>query len=251
MCDHQKLTNPQGYTQSGAVFRAKTRALEKMVAKALAPISLLPTLIYPTGPNRLRPQDIPGYQPPADGGQGGEDGDQEYDWWAWWRKDEASGEYRFFDEGMATIADAIRDAGGVDGVLGFSQGGAVAGVVAAALESGRTPPEGPGGDWARKLREANDGRPLKFAVPYSGFYCPIDRLKWCYEPKIATPTLHVIGSLDTVVDETRTQGLVDRCQNPLVLTHPGGHYVPVARDWVMPLAGFIKQHAEGKPQAGL
>ncbi len=240
-----------GYTQSGNIFRAKTRALEKMLAKTLAPISLHPTLIYPTAPNRLRPQDIPGYQPPEGGDAGTEKGDDDYDAWAWWRKDEGSGEYRFFSEGMETIADAIREAGGVDGVVGFSQGGAATGIVTAALESGRTPPEGIKGDWARSLREANNGQPLKFAVPYSGFFAPIDTLQWLYEPQITTPTLHVLGSLDTVVDESRSQGLVDRCADPLVVTHPGGHYVPVSKEWVMPLAGFIRQHAAEKPRAGL
>ena len=239
-----------GYTQSGPLFRAKTRALEKMLAKTLAPVSLAPSLIYPSAPNRLRPQDIPGYQPPAEG-DGEEDGDQEFDCWAWWRKDEASGEYRFFDEGMVTIAAAIKEAGGVDGVCGFSQGGAATGIVTAALEPGRSPPEGPEGDWARQLREANDGKPLKFAVPYSGFFPPVDKLRWCFEPKITTPTLHILGSLDTVVDESRSQGLIDRCEDPLVVVHPGGHHVPVSKEWVMPLAGFIKQHAEEKPQAGL
>jgi hypothetical protein len=47
------------------------------------------------------------------------------------------------------------------------------------------------------------------------------------------------------VDESRSQGLVERCEDPLVLTHPGGHYVPVNKEWVMPVAGFIKKCLEG------
>lgn len=168
--------------------------------------------------------------------------------WAWFRKDEQAGVYRFFDEGMKTIADAIREAGGVDGVCGFSQGGMVAGVVAAALESERPIPEGKDADWARELRDANGGLPLKFGVSYSGFYAPVERLAWCYEPKIKTPTLQVLGSLDTVVDESRSYALVDRSESPLVVTHPGGHYVPISKEWAMPLAGFIKHHADAKPQ---
>lgn len=141
------------------------------------------------------------------------------------------------------MAASIAEAGGIDAVVGFSQGGALAALVASALEE-RTLPEGAEGDWARGLREANGGRPVKFAVSYSGFYAPVDQLRFCYEPKIKTPTLHYLGSLDTVVEESRSQGLVDRCEEPLVLTHPGGHHVPVSKEWAMPLAGFIKQHAE-------
>lgn len=230
-----------GYTQSGALFRAKTRALEKLLAKTLAPINLLPVLIYPTGPNRLRASDLPGYTPPEDGADAADD---DSDNWAWFRKDEGSGQYRLFDRGMATIAAAIRDAGGIDACAGFSQGGAVAGLVAAALETDRQPPAGADGDWARELREANGGRGLRFAVSYSGFYATPDALRFCYEPKITTPTLHVYGSLDVVVEESRTQKLIDSCENPMVVVHPGGHHVPVSKEWVMPLAGFIKQHSQ-------
>lgn len=238
-CPSNSSLTPPGYTQSGPLFRAKTRALEKLLTKLLAPISLLPACIYPTAPNRLRADDIPGYQPPPDPQPEG----FEPDTWAWWRRDDATGEYRLLDEGMAAVAASIAEAGGIDAVVGFSQGGALAALVASALEE-RTLPEGAEGDWARGLREANGGRPVKFAVSYSGFYAPVDQLRFCYEPKIKTPTLHYLGSLDTVVEESRSQGLVDRCEEPLVLTHPGGHHVPVSKEWAMPLAGFIKQHAE-------
>jgi pimeloyl-ACP methyl ester carboxylesterase len=243
-----KILMLHGFTQSGALFRAKTRALEKLLAKTLTPISLLPVMTYPTGPNRLLASDLPGYEPPADTEADGEE--HQPDTWAWFRKDEASGSYRLLAEGMATIAAAIREAGGVDAVCGFSQGGVMTSLVAAALEPGRSLPDGPAGDWARALREANGGRPAKFAVIYSGFFAPPKDLAWCYEPKIATPTLHYIGSLDTVVEESRSQGLIDRCEDPAVVMHPGGHYVPVSKEWAMPLAGFIKQHAhDDKPEA--
>ena len=151
---------------------------------------------------------------------------------------------------MATAADAIREAGGIDAVCGFSQGGAMSALVASALETDRAVPEGKEGAWARGLREANGGRGLKFAVPYSGFFAPVESLKWCYEPKLKTPTLHYLGSLDTVVEESRTQGLIERCEAPVVITHPGGHHVPVSKEWAMPLAGFIKQYSE-EPKAEL
>ncbi|PNY23073.1 Dihydrofolate reductase [Tolypocladium capitatum] len=244
-----KILMLHGYTQSGPLFHAKTRSVEKLLIKTLAPSSLLPILIYPTGPNRLLPKDIPGYQAPADGQD--DDGWQP-DSWAWFRRDDATGTYRCFDEGMATIAGAIRDAGGVDGVCGFSQGAAVTGAVVAAMESDRPLPDGAAGDWARGLREANGRRPLRFAVSYSGFFGSVDMLKWCYDPKIKTPTLHYIGSLDTIVDESRSRGLIDRCEDPMVVVHPGGHHVPISKEWVMPLAGFIRQHApEAQPNAAL
>ncbi|KAF2966591.1 hypothetical protein GQX73_g6970 [Xylaria multiplex] len=207
-----KILMLHGYTQSGPLFSAKTKALNKLLIKALAPapLNLYPTLIFPSGPHRLRPSDIPGYVPPEDPSL--EDGDEdELDNWSWFRKDEASGLYRGIEDGMRVIASTIREAGGVDGVLGFSQGGCMAAL------------------------------PLKFGVIYSGFYATPANLQWLYDPAIATPTLHFLGGLDTVVEEKRSQALFERCRDPMVLTHPGGHYVPVARDWVMPLVGWLRQ----------
>jgi fermentation-respiration switch protein FrsA (DUF1100 family) len=266
----QTKTNT-GYTQSGPLFRAKTRALEKLLAKALAPIGLVPEMLYPTAPNRLSARDIPGYEPRGsamseEGGEVEGHGQDEIDSWAWFRKEEATGGYRFVEEGMGRLAEAMaedrvaaaakdgvaegaeggEDGGAIDGVIGFSQGGCVAAMLASAMEDGRgeaAPAEHAG--WARAVREANGGRALKFALIYSGFYAVPQDLAWLYEPKIKTPTLHFLGSLDTVVDESRSQGLVERCEEPLVLTHPGGHYVPVNKEWVMPVAGFIKKCLEG------
>lgn len=143
------------------------------------------------------------------------------------------------------VAESIRDSvsGGeeIAGVIGFSQGGSMAAMLASAMETSRAIPSGPDAGWVEAVREANGGVPLKFAVIYSGFYAPTEDLAWLYEPKIATPTLHFIGGLDTVVDESRSQGLVDRCVDPVVYTHPGGHHVPVSKEWAMPLAGFIRK----------
>lgn len=162
---------------------------------------------------------------------------------------------------MESLAQCIRGdeaaGGGIDGVVGFSQGGAVAAMLAAALESsrncGETLPEGASSSsttsssppsWVTSLREANGGRTLRFAAVYSGFYAPQAELRWLYEPKVRTPTLHFIGSLDTVVEEGRSRGLVARCEDPVVVVHPGGHYVPVSKEWVSPLVGFVRRWCE-------
>ncbi|KAI1761505.1 serine hydrolase-domain-containing protein [Hypoxylon sp. FL1150] len=244
-----KILMLHGFTQSGSLFSSKTKALSKLLTKTLspAPFNLHPTLIFPTAPHRLRSSDIPGWTPSSDN----EGNDEDSDSWAWFRKDEATGAYRGLEAGMEAIAAAIRAAGGgIDGVCGFSQGGAMAALVASAMEHPlRVPPESTAAGeteradwtWVESLRAANGGQPLKFCVVYSGFYAPLGRLSWLYEPEIATPSIQFVGSLDTVVDETRTQGLIDRSRDPQVVTHPGGHYVPVAKDWVMVLAGWLRQ----------
>ncbi|KAM7189962.1 Serine hydrolase (FSH1) domain containing protein [Rhypophila sp. PSN 637] len=259
-----------GYTQSGPLFRAKTRALEKLMAKALAPLNLVPNMIYPTAPNRLRPSDIPGFGTSREhlesqDGQIFMDGDKEeeaIDSWAWFRKDEMNtdGRYRFLSEGMQSLAGAMKqDTDGVeaaeageggkedrviDGVIGFSQGGAMAALLASAMETTERAVPKEHEEWMNLVREANKGVPLKFAVSYSGFFATPQDLAWLYEPKIKTPTLHFLGSLDVVVEEARVRGLVERCEDPHVVVHPGGHYVPVSKEWVMQLVGFVKSCME-------
>ncbi|TVY39418.1 Dihydrofolate reductase, partial [Lachnellula occidentalis] len=252
-----KILMLHGYTQSGSLFHGKTRSLEKILIKAFPPppppphnkslpasafsgtppISFPPftlshfsnttqrikeqenshhspgvTLIYPTAPILLHPADIPGFDPSTQ---------ESRDAYGWWKKSDTSDEYTGLEDGLATIRDAIKDAGGIDGVMGFSQGGCAAALVASLLEPDRPAafaahqaahPDAhalayPAG-WAELQREFGQ---LKFAVSYSGFYAPGDRYKAFYEPKIRTKVLSVIGSLDSVVGEDRSRGLVERC----------------------------------------
>ena len=240
-----KILMLHGYTQSGTLFHGRTRALEKILTKSLEPFGLVPVLIYPTGPLYLKPSDFPGFVPKEDADPDAEE--EETDAWAWWRHDFATGEYRFLPEGMSTMAAAIREANGIDGVLGFSQGGCAASVLAAAMEPDRVVPTATNaysGDWVEEVRAANGHKPLRFSVIYSGFLPVMPELQWLFTPAIATPTLHFIGGLDTVVEESRSQALADHSKNASVLTHPGGHFVPVKREWVLPLVAFVKEHAE-------
>lgn len=228
--------------------------MSKMIAKALPDFSA--ERIYPTGPHRLRPADIPGFQP-----REGEavDEDAALEAFGWFLHDEVAGApLRGLEEGMRGIADAIEEAGGVDGVLGFSQGGAVGALVAAALEAGRRVPAEDGREegaehapWARRLREANGGRPLRFCVVYSGFVArPGAGLDWLYEGGVRTPSCHFFGSQDVVVEEARCRALADKCVGADVVVHPGGHHVPVRKEWVAPLLGFLKKVLEKEEEAG-
>lgn len=158
------------------------------------------------------------------------------------------------EEGLAAIGAAIRDAGGVDGVVGFSQGGAAAAMVASLLEDGRAeafdaaaqssggikyPNSFLGERSASTAAMPSHGR-LKFAVIYSGFYASYPPYEAFYEPKIKTPMLHFIGSLDSVVEESRSLALVNACTDARVIYHPGGHFVPIGKDMVGQLVAFIR-----------
>jgi hypothetical protein len=250
------------------MFRAKTRALEKALHKAFPPArtsttstSIKPVpgslpqypggiqLIYTTAPHALEPHQIPGFIT-SEGGETGESDDIEA--YGWWRKDESSGLYTGLSEGLDVVANAITEAGGIDAVVGFSQGGAMAALVASLLERDRYAafasasqgqnPSLPFPESFQKLVREQHHPPLAFFISYSGFFAPHALYMPFYSPPICTPSLHFIGSLDTVVEESRTLGLFERCAEAsrVKVVHPGGHFVPVGREWVGVVAGWIR-----------
>ena len=149
--------------------------------------------------------------------------------------------------------------GPFDGAIGFSQGGAAAGMLAALLD-GR--PERREAFVALHERESRapvfpatflnakgdlTHPPLKFVVVYSGFAAPPEMHGAFYEPMITTPSLHVFGGLDTVVAEDRGQRLVQACDEAgrEVLVHPGGHFVPSQRVYLDAVVGFVGKYSSG------
>ena len=254
-----KILMLHGYTQSGPLFSAKTKALEKILKKSFPGV----ILSYPTGPMRLKPHDIPGFSSDKYDGVDG-DADQEVEAYGWWRRSNTAEppEYVGLEEGLKVVSDVLSAEGPFDGVMGFSQGGCMAAMVASLLE----------GESRRKAFEVAQGKskvavafpepfeglkhpPLRFAVSYSGFVAPGERYGAFYEPKITTPVCHFVGSLDTVVSEERTDALVDATggsgqEKAMVVVHPGGHFVPAGRQYLDAVVGFMRAKMEGHREDG-
>ncbi|KAK2757977.1 hypothetical protein FQN54_004383 [Arachnomyces sp. PD_36] len=255
-----KILMTHGYTQSGPLFHAKTRALAKHLQKSF-PLHTV-SLSYPTGPLRLNPADIPGYTP-SETGSG--EGTEEIDSFAWWRRSNTADppEYLGLEEGLGEVARVLREEGPFDGIIGFSQGAALAGMVASLLEGSsrqeafehfsKISENGASGiPFPTSFEPANlEHPPLKFAICYSGFRSPGARYRAFYEePQIQTPVLHVLGSLDAVVDEGRSRALVEACEGDQeekgrVVWHPGGHFLPSQRAYLDAAVLFIRGCLEG------
>ncbi|CBF76804.1 hypothetical protein AN4776.2 [Aspergillus nidulans FGSC A4] len=129
-----KLLMLHGYTQSGPLFHAKSRALIKHITKAF-PLHEI-SAIYPTGPLRLNPADIPGYTPAHDSNGNGDDKDTEIEAYGWYRRSNTAEPplYVGLEDGLNAIAKVLGEEGPFDGVIGFSQGAAMAAMVASLLE---------------------------------------------------------------------------------------------------------------------
>ena len=78
---------------------------------------------------------------------------------------------------------------------------------------------------------------------YSGFAAPFEIYEGFYHPKIKTPVLHFLGSLDTVVEEKRSKLLISCCEytEENVFVHPGGHFLPSQKIWLDGAVAFIRK----------
>ena len=259
-----------GFTQNPTLFSAKTAALRKAIIKAFSGQQGYDThFSYPAGSQRLLATDIPGFDPTAVESSP----EDEIEAWGWWVKRVRGGGsgntpasdivYEGLEKTLDVVADCIRNEGPFDGAIGFSQGAAAAAMIASLLEgAGRrrafderssqaTKQETPypksflSDDTEHQGNEAESfiQPPLKFAVCYSGFRAPENgRYSAFYDPKIKTPVLHVQGQVDVVVDEARSQALIEVCEGgpDRVVIHPGGHFVPSQKPWLDAVVGFIK-----------
>ncbi|KAI9758171.1 MAG: hypothetical protein M4579_003145 [Chaenotheca gracillima] len=294
-----KILMLHGYQQSGSLFHAKTRVLEKALQKAFpaAPaVGHLPaypggvSLIYPTAPIRLHATDLPSsHNSSGTGSRSGDagasasastsgtatpkDDNEQPEAYGWWIRDEQTGEYNHFERGLSAIAETLEREGDVAGAIGFSQGAGAAAIVASLLEEGRREAFTAAGKEGKEpamafpesfLREGDSGKsrmvhaPLKFGIIYSGMAADRTALyRALYEPKVKTPLLHFIGSLDVLVEEARSLRLVeksvdwnaepgqeghqeDTSASRRVIYHPGGHFLPTQKQYVMAVIGFIK-----------
>ncbi|KAJ5475452.1 hypothetical protein N7539_007739 [Penicillium diatomitis] len=227
-----------GYTQSGPLFHAKSRALVKHIQKNFPSHEVVAS--YPTGPLKLRPSDVPGYEPSEGNGTNNED---EIEAYGWFRRSNTSDPplYQGLEDGLAAIAKVLSEEGPFDGVIGFSQGAAMVGMVAGLLETGRQEA------FAHFEQHDSGGAsgipyPASFAAP--DFQHPRSSLQ-----SHTTPVLHVLGSLDAVVEESKSRALIEACAGKpeadgLVVWHPGGHFLPSQRPYLDAVARFIREQLE-------
>lgn len=233
-----------GYTQSGQIFHAKTRALEKRLQNAF-PGS---TTCYPTGPLRLKPSDVPGFDPSSPAS----DSDEVVEAYGWWRRSNTADppEYLGIEDGLSTVAETLSTEGPFDGVVGFSQGAALATMVASLLEGQGRRRDAFGNRHCQSslsipfppaFRDLHHP-PMRFCILYSGFVAPGERYRAFYDPYISTPSCHFIGSLDSVVEESRCRALVEAFggePSAQVVFHPGGHFIPSSKQFLDMLVNFI------------
>src|ERR1700729_1702216 len=111
----------------------------------------------------------------------------------------------------------------IDGIFGFSQGAALAGLLAALRESPRAP----------------RGLDFGFAIMVGGFTSFLPQHAGLFPRPLTIPSVHVTGRSDPIVPRSDSLKLADRFTDPLILEHSGGHIIPGDRTVAEPIARFL------------
>lgn len=183
-----------GYRQTGTSFREKTGAFRKLLKKSVEFVFMTSPLVVPP---------LEGSEN-EDGGSG---------WWFsrpddYFRAQDESDCVKGYEESLAAVEMQFQENGPFDGMLGFSQGAAMLGLICGLQQQG-------------KLSYS-----FKFAIFVSAFKSRSIPHQDLYKEKITIPTLHVFGETDQVIQKPMSEEILEYFHDPQVLMHPGGHFIP-------------------------
>lgn len=238
-----------GYFQSGKVFAEKLSGFRKTLTKKHGY-----ELEYIDAPIRIeRKEDLPFLL-----GVNEKEANEKFEYLAqkgvnrcWF--DYHDGIYDRFDESYNYLIQHIRNNGPYDGIVGFSQGAAMAAII------------------ANSIHLHPDIQPFKVAALFSGFAFTVSGSSAKFEDELlaefsarlwvnedyrkyyqmlkdsGTSVIVVYGSEDVVVPPLRSQYLASLYENASEFEHDGGHYLPNKKNFLAPIVEKICQAVEPKP----
>lgn len=213
-----------GYRQNGGSFREKTGALRKLLKKQVE-------LVYMSAPHSVPQASSEEASEKENGsgpGSGGEDDSK-----GWWFSDVEARSFSAqqqceeslgIDESVTAVREAVKIQGPFDGILGFSQGAAFVAMLLS-LQEQKLEPE----------------FSFRFAILVAGFRSACKEHQTFYNAPLQIPSLHVFGLEDRVIPDNMSRELLPSFQDPQVLTHPGGHFVPAASAHRQTYQDFLKK----------
>lgn len=148
--------------------------------------------------------------PPLEGSEKDEGG---CGWWFsrcddYFKAQDESNCIKGFEECLGAIKTEFEENGPFDGILGFSQGAAMLGLICGLQQQG-------------KLEFS-----FKFAIFVSAFKSRSVPHQYLYDEIIMLPTLHVFGETDQVIQKPMSEEHLQHFHDPEILIHPGGHFIP-------------------------
>lgn len=151
----------------------------------------------------------------------------------WWRLLDQDPVYLWgWPETVQYLSQRLQQLGPLDAVIGFSQGGALALLLAAACERNKVsrgaPLEAPP---IPGLVLHPDQGPLKLCISISGFRSRDPRHQASFEHALLTPALFINGQRDALVTPARSARATTAFSSKREYFHAGGHLVPLAAPW--------------------
>lgn len=238
----RKILMLHGHSQNGDIFSKRVGALRKAMGKDIE-------MVFIDAPIILQPIDLDGDPSNVSLNSFGASeanaasSDPALTPRAWWKANPERTTAHGLEESLMVLRDVLtRDR--FDGVFGFSQGAAMAALLAALLEKPHAyEPFLIGG-------EAPHPR-FQFCVAVSGFKVSDPISDKIFGGSYETPTLHVIGKTDVIVVEERSKALLSVSANARVEVHEGGHFVPSQAKWRVFWREYLQDPSEHVPSPGL
>jgi hypothetical protein len=149
---------------------------------------------------------------------------------AWWLNLDNTSRYIGLRDTINTLGRSL-EGRPVHAAVGFSQGGAFTGMIASLCDASSNPRkremlEAQGLPSNSFLDNLSGQRSLKFAICISGYRGTMKYYNSLYSQSLSTPSLHVIGTLDTVVEEHESEILATVFKQPSIFRHFDTHYIP-------------------------
>ncbi|KAJ2779668.1 Ovarian cancer-associated protein 2 [Coemansia javaensis] len=218
-----KILCLHGFGESAELFRIRSRNLVALVGDKAE-------LVYPDAPI-----DVGALHMTASELAGGAKltGFVNLSWW--WLRRGRTYEARGLGESLAFIGRLLNEQGPFDGIVGFSQGAALAVLVAALLE-GRAGP--------LTMGEVSHP-PIKFLMLAGAFQLEMPIYDYVYAEQFSIPSLHFRGVYDTVVSSERSLKLQNCFVDPAVFEFVGGHFIPQSPACARAMRAFLAPFIPG------
>ena len=236
-----------GYSQNSATFRQKLRRLDERLHATFPNTEL----IWPEGPIRLDPTDVPGYDFACNYERYAVEGPELR---AWFDLRNVQDLPRGLWQSLDMLAEVLRRDGTFDGVIAFSQGTVLAALLASLLQGK------PRQDAYRRAQQKSANAavmpypeaflkvrhpPFKFGILYAGRVGSGTYSDWLYaDPPIVTPFCHFVGQWDPMVDHEERDAVLAKLSadhGSRTIFHGGGHFVPVDDASIEHVIGFIAE----------